>query len=150
MLHVLKTWHFEALHCIGTEDLGRVLGCVEGCCFLSQTWAGHSVYKKCFFFFLRILLCEFYFCDICHLGDGAVQKECTLVWGIHFICLRTSFRKHENHKNYNDTFYCTWIVSIDMLWILSCLKLSLRWLVFLFLFFQRRRNIVTHFCPVFI
>lgn len=78
---MFKDLEFKALSCIGMKDLGRVFGCVEGCLFYyfivrKQALAGHSVYKKCTF-----VLKSFseFFCDTCHLGDGAVQKECTLV-----------------------------------------------------------------------
>lgn len=42
------------------KAVGCVFGCVEGCFFLSQTLAGHSVYKKCIFSF-KILHLRFCF-----------------------------------------------------------------------------------------
>lgn len=83
MLHVLKTWYFEALRCIGTEDLGRVFGCVEGCCFLSQTWAGHSVYKKCFVFFsfFESFYVSFIFVTFAIWGMGLYKRNVRLFEG---------------------------------------------------------------------
>lgn len=93
--------------------------------FCHKHWLDILCTRNVFFFLESFMwVC---FCDICHLGDGAVQKECTLVWGIHCICLQTSFRKHENHKkNYIDTFLHLNILHWHA-WILSCLELSFRW-----------------------
>lgn len=62
------------------KDLGRAFGCVEGCFICHKHWLDILRTRNVFFFLES--LCEFLFyfiCDICHLGDGAVQKECTLV-----------------------------------------------------------------------
>lgn len=94
--------------------------------FLSVTNIGWTFcVQEMYFVFLLDSLCEL-FCDIRHLGDGAVQKECKLVWGIQFMCLQTSFRRHENHKNYIDTFLHLKILPWHA-WILLCLEMPYRW-----------------------
>lgn len=74
VLHVLKT--YKALSCIGMKDLGRAFGCVEGCFFFfcHKHWLDILCIRNVFFF-LEILLCEFfYFVTFAIWGDGAVQK----------------------------------------------------------------------------
>lgn len=97
---------------------------------------GHSVYQKCFY--LEILSGLFF--DTCHLGDEAVQKECTLVWGIIFLAT-DSFWTWESRDWHWHILHLNPLTCLDPL-----LPEAVLQMVFFFFFFNKYCHSFVRIC----